>query len=184
MSKSIPLKLSSHNFIVSSLTFRSLIHFEDFLFFFFGVCVYDSTEYSKFILLHVPVQFSQQYLLKRITLLCIFLSSLLDYTILKITSNCKIMKNRAGRNYGGNQKSILDFSLVQIEIRKKTSLIHYVSSVSKESACKKTKKSGSIPGLERSTGDRIGYPLQYTWASLVAQLVKNPPAIRETSFQS
>ena len=70
------------------------------------------------------------------------------------------MKNRAGRNYGGNQKSILDFSLVQIEIRKKTSLIHYVSSVSKESACKKTKKSGSIPGLERSTGDRIGYPLQ------------------------
>ena len=94
------------------------------------------------------------------------------------------MKNRAGRNYGGNQKSILDFSLVQIEIRKKTSLIHYVSSVSKESACKKTKKSGSIPGLERSTGDRIGYPLQYTWASLVAQLVKNPPAIRETSFQS
>ena len=30
----------------------------------------------------------------------------------------------------------------------------------------------------------IGYPLQYSWASLVAQLVKNPPAMRETSVQS
>ena len=31
---------------------------------------------------------------------------------------------------------------------------------------------------------RIGYPLQYSWASLVAQLVKNPPAIWETWVQS
>ena len=30
-----------------------------------------------------------------------------------------------------------------------------------------------IPGLGRSTGEGIGYPLQYSWASLVAQLVKN-----------
>ena len=37
-----------------------------------------------------------------------------------------------------------------------------------------------IPGLGRSAGERIGYPLQYNWASLVAQLVKNPPAMRET----
>ena len=37
----------------------------------------------------------------------------------------------------------------------------------------------SIPGSERSPGEGIGYPLQYTWASLVAQLVKNPPAMRE-----
>ena len=36
---------------------------------------------------------------------------------------------------------------------------------------------GLIPGLERSTGEGIGYPLQYSWASLSAQLVKNPPAI-------
>ena len=76
------------------------------------VCVYDSTECSNFILLHVPVQFSQKYLLKRVTLLCIFLSSLLDYMILKIISNCKITKNRTGRSYGGNRESILDFSLV------------------------------------------------------------------------
>ena len=38
---------------------------------------------------------------------------------------------------------------------------------------------GLIPGLGRS-GEGIGDPLQYSWASLVAQLVKNPPAMRET----
>ena len=38
-----------------------------------------------------------------------------------------------------------------------------------------------IPGLGRSAGEGIGYPLRYSWASLVAQLVKNPPAMRETS---
>ena len=37
---------------------------------------------------------------------------------------------------------------------------------------------GSIPGSGRSPGEGIGYPLQYSWASLVAQLVKNPPAMR------
>ena len=37
-----------------------------------------------------------------------------------------------------------------------------------------------IPGSRRSTGDRIGYSLQYSWASLVAQLVKNSHAVRET----
>ena len=37
----------------------------------------------------------------------------------------------------------------------------------------------SIPGSGRSAGEGIGYPLQYSWASLVAQLVKNPPAMQE-----
>ena len=41
----------------------------------------------------------------------------------------------------------------------------------------------SILGSGRSTGEGIGYPLQYSWASLVAQLVKNPPAMRETGVQ-
>ena len=41
-----------------------------------------------------------------------------------------------------------------------------------------------IPGLGRSAGEGIGYPLQYSWASLVAQLVKNPPAMCETWVQS
>ena len=38
----------------------------------------------------------------------------------------------------------------------------------------------SIPELGRSSGEGIGYPLQYSWASLVPQLVKNPPAMWET----
>ena len=37
-----------------------------------------------------------------------------------------------------------------------------------------------IPESGRSYGERIVYPLQYSWVSLVAQLVKNPPAMRET----
>ena len=41
-----------------------------------------------------------------------------------------------------------------------------------------------IPGLGRSAGEGIGYPLQYSWASLVAQLVKNPPVMRKTWVQS
>ena len=39
-----------------------------------------------------------------------------------------------------------------------------------------------IPGSGRSAGDGIGYPLQYSWVSLVAQLVKNPFAMQETGF--
>ena len=57
------------------------------------------------------------------------------------------------------------------------------SSVGKESACN-AGDPGSIPGLERSAGEGIGYPLQYSWASLVAQLVKNPSAVQETWVQS
>ena len=39
-----------------------------------------------------------------------------------------------------------------------------------------------IPGSGRSVGEGIGYPLQYSWTSLLAQLVKNPPAVQETWF--
>ena len=60
----------------------------------------------------------------------------------------------------------------------------------KESTCN-TGDPGLIPRSGRSTGEaigfllqRIGYPLQYSWASLVAQVVKNPPAMRETWIQS
>ena len=57
------------------------------------------------------------------------------------------------------------------------------SSVGKESACN-AGDPGSIPGAGRSSGEGIGYPLQYSWASLVAQLVKNLPAMQETWVQS
>ena len=53
------------------------------------------------------------------------------------------------------------------------------SSAGKESACN-AEDPGSIPGLGRSPGERIGYPLQYSWASLVGQSVKNLPAMQET----
>ena len=57
------------------------------------------------------------------------------------------------------------------------------SSVGKESACNAGDPS-SIPWLGRSAGEGIGNPLQYSWTSLVAQLVKNPPAMWETWGQS
>ena len=41
-----------------------------------------------------------------------------------------------------------------------------------------------IPGSGRSAGEGIGYPPQYSWPSLVAQLVKNPPAMWETWIRS
>ena len=44
--------------------------------------------------------------------------------------------------------------------------------------------SGSIPGSGRSPGEGIGYPLQYFWASPVAQMVKNQPAVQETWVRS
>ena len=43
---------------------------------------------------------------------------------------------------------------------------------------------GSIPGLGRYAGEGIGYSLQYSWASLVAHLVKNPPEMWKTWVQS
>ena len=57
------------------------------------------------------------------------------------------------------------------------------SSVSKESACN-AGDPDLIPGLGRSAGEGIGYPLQYSWASLVAQLLKNLPAMWETWVRS
>ena len=70
MSSSVLSMFSSKSYIVSSLTFRSLIHFE-FIF------AYGVRKYSNFILKHVVFQFSQHYLLKRLSLPhCIFLPPL------------------------------------------------------------------------------------------------------------
>ena len=70
MSKSVLPMFSSKSFTVSSLAFRSSIHFE-FIF------VYGVKECSNFILLHVAVQFSQHHLLKRLSFFhCIFLPPL------------------------------------------------------------------------------------------------------------
>ena len=61
--------------------------------------------------------------------------------------------------------------------------LHSDSSVGKESACNAGDPS-SISGSGRSAGEGIGYPPQYSWASLVAQLVKNLPAMQETWVRS
>ena len=57
------------------------------------------------------------------------------------------------------------------------------SSAGKESACK-AGDPDPIPGSGRSPGEGIGYPIQYSWASPVAQLGKNLPAMLETWVQS
>ena len=57
------------------------------------------------------------------------------------------------------------------------------SSVSKESTCNAGDPC-SIPGSRRCSGEGIGYPLQYSWASLVPQLVRNLPAMWETWVRS
>ena len=56
------------------------------------------------------------------------------------------------------------------------------SSAGKESTCS-AGDPALILGSGRSAGEGIGYPLQYTWASLVAQLVKNMPALQKTTVQ-
>ena len=56
------------------------------------------------------------------------------------------------------------------------------SSGGEESACN-AGDPGLVPGSGRSPGEGLGCPLQYPWASLVAQLVKNPPAVRENWTQ-
>ena len=59
-------------------------------------------------------------------------------------------------------------------------MLHTLSSSDgKEFACN-AGDPNSIPGSGRSTGEGIGYTLHYSWASLVAQMVKNPPAMQET----
>ena len=76
MSKSVLPMFSSKSFIVSSLTFRSLIHFE-FIF------VYHVRECSNFILLHVAAQFFQSQLLKKLSFLyvysCLLCHRLIDH---------------------------------------------------------------------------------------------------------
>ena len=56
------------------------------------------------------------------------------------------------------------------------------SSAGKKSACN-TVDPSSIPELGSSLGEGIGYPLYYSWASLVTQMVKNPPAMQEIPIQ-
>ena len=57
------------------------------------------------------------------------------------------------------------------------------NSAGKESTCN-AGDPGSIPGSGKASEEGTGYPLQFTWASLVAQMVKNPPVMWETWVRS
>ena len=85
MSESVLPMFSSRSFIVSGLTFRSLIHFE-FIF------VYGVRKCSSFILLQVVDQFSQHNLLKRLSFFhCIFLPPLSGNTCKSMADSCQCM---------------------------------------------------------------------------------------------
>ena len=74
----------------------------------------------------------------------------------------------------------VEFSRQELEPRQKKLKVKESKlpngSVGKESICNAVDP-GSIPGSGRSAGEGIGYPLQYSWASLVAQLIKNLPTM-------
>ena len=57
------------------------------------------------------------------------------------------------------------------------------NSAGKETTCNAGNPS-LIPGSGRAPGQGVGYPLQYSWDSLVAQTVKNPPAMQENWVRS
>ena len=71
------------------------------------------------------------------------------------------------------------FIKVDYRLIHKVSLTFPGSSAGKGFTCKAGDPS-LIPGSGRSPGEGIGFPLKYSWTSLVAQIVKNPPAMRET----
>ena len=47
-----------------------------------------------------------------------------------------------------------------------------------------TRDMGSTPASGRPPGEGVGYPFQYSWPSLVVQMVKNLPAVQKTWVQS
>ena len=85
------------------------------------------------------------------------------------------MSKNPKRDFARSRQSLL----VSFNLRSYFLLGFPDSSVGKESACN-AGDPGSIPGSGRSAGEGIGYPLQYSWASLVTQLAKNLPAKWET----
>ena len=112
------------------------------------------------------------------------LGSINDLTDMSLSKLWEIVKDREAwcAVVHGAKSCTLPSDWTTIRGKKLKKLDIYVfpdSSISKESACN-AGDPGSIPGSGRSTGEGIGYPLQCSWVSLVAQLVKNPPAIQET----
>ena len=81
---------------------------------------------------------------------------------------------------------LVDFESKLLKISQHQLLAFYIvagTSAGKESACN-AGDPGLIPGSGRSPGEGVGYHLQYSWASLVAQMVNHLPAMWETWVQS
>ena len=95
----------------------------------------------------------------------------------KTTQN--ILETQALR-FRGSNKTFISFYFLHV-IREPMGFPS--SSAGKESACS-AGGPDSIPESGRSPGEGISYPLQYSWASLVAQTVKKPPVMQETQVQS
>ena len=76
----------------------------------------------------------------------------------------------------GVTKSLTQLSNLHFHFPQKIKMLALSSSAGEESDCDAGNPS-SIPGSGRSPEEGIGYPLQYSWASLVSQLVKNPHAM-------
>ena len=91
----------------------------------------------------------------------------------KRLASCLSTVSQPSPNFLSTLLSDAEAGSVQITFQK-----HFApnSLFGKESACS-TGDLGSIPGLGRSHGEGIGYPFQDSWVSLVAQLVKNQPAM-------
>ena len=107
----------------------------------------------------------------------IYLSvSPLSFASLLFSDICKAFSDN-------HSASLHFFFLVMVSITASCTMGFPHNSIGKESACNAGDPS-SMPGSGRSTGERTGYPLQYSSASLVAQLVRNAPAMRETWVQS
>ena len=88
-----------------------------------------------------------------------------------------------GWGQGDTERDAKDSAATWVRMRLTGSWGFPDSSVGKESSCN-AGDPGSIPGSGRSAGEGVDYPFQYSWASLVAQLVKNLPAMRATWVQS
>ena len=99
-----------------------------------------------------------------------------------VTTPSRALQPRDSASRESNHGHLPKSELVKVLCRQASSGFSD-SSVGKESACNAGDPS-LIPGLGRSPGEGKGYPLQYSWASLVAQLIKNPPAMQETWVRS
>ena len=161
MSENTLPMLSSRSLMVSCLICKPLSQFE-FIF------VYGVRECSNFTDLQAAVQLSQHHL---------------PNSLFSIVHSCLLCQRPSNHREVGLFMGSL-FSSICLVLCQYCPILISVggfpgSSAGKESACN-AGDLGSIIGLGQSPGEGNGYPLQYSWASLVAQLVKNPPAMQET----